>query len=405
MIRLPSRLDDAPTPPQAPMLRALRHGPSGGVATALWLWASCLALLSCSVHQGQNPAQRCTSSTECPANLICYRSFCLTGPERPGGVQPDELHPSADGRTGLSDAGVALDSGLSSGDDASAAAAIHSDDGGVPVAPGSLMQAADASTSLVDGTSPAAPAACERALLRQHADAYLAAMASGDVASLHAHAHVRYTENGETQQLGSGLWSSRPKLKLARQVFDEAGCGAAIVAVLNGTDAVSNLLNNTGTVIFAVRLRYLDDQLLEVEAQVVTANFQFFNPDALLPAGSDPWVEPVADVLRGPRAELSQLVSNYFDSPALPSLLPPSADGCKRRQDGVLMAKNGSCGVPPGDHPFTEKRYPLFDETNGIATAVVLYDGFLGMYFLKVSGGVIQNIEIVGGAQSQSSGW
>ena len=69
------------------------------------------------------------------------------------------------------------------------------------------------------------------------------------------------------------------------------------------------------------------------------------------------------------------------------------------------MAQQGSCGVPPGSHAFEEKRYPLVDETTGIATAIVIYDRYVGMYLFKVSGGVIQNIEIVGGAQSPSSGW
>lgn len=61
--------------------------------------------------------------------------------------------------------------------------------------------------------------------------------------------------------------------------------------------------------------------------------------------------------------------------------------------------------MPPGDRPFTEKRLSVVDETTGIATAIALYDRYVGMYLFKVSGGTLQNIDIVGGAQARSSGW
>jgi hypothetical protein len=221
-------------------------------------------------------------------------------------------------------------------------------------------------------------------------------MASGDVASLSKHSSLRYTENGQAQQLGLGVWIGRPKAQFVRHVLDEGRCSAAVLAVLR---------SNTGRIIFGVRLRYLDDQLLESEAQVVQQNFQFFNPDAIIPAGADPWVEPVPAAMRMPREALNKLLADYFDSATVPSLLPPHDDSCRRRQDGVLMAQQGSCGVPPGTHAFEEKRYPLVDETSGIATAIVIYDRYVGMYLFKVSGGAIQNIDIVGGAQSTSSGW
>jgi hypothetical protein len=233
-------------------------------------------------------------------------------------------------------------------------------------------------------------------VLRQRADAYLTAMAEGDVASLNKHPSLRYTENGQAQQLGLGVWLGRPKAQFARHVLDEERCGVATLAVLRG---------NSGRVILGVRLRYLDSQLLEVEAQVVVQNFQFFNPDAIIPVGADPWVQPVPAAMQMSREALNQLLANYFDSASVPALLPPHDPGCRRRQDGVLMAQQGSCGVAPGTHPFEERRYPLVDVTNGIATAIVIYDRYVGMYLFKVSGGVIQNIDIVGGAMSASSGW
>jgi hypothetical protein len=179
-------------------------------------------------------------------------------------------------------------------------------------------------------------------------------------------------------------------------VLDEVSCGSVIFGVFSSL---------TGRHILGVRLGYVDEQLRDVEALGVPQNFQFFNPAGIVPEGPDPWVEPVPPAARTSRAALDSLVTNYFDSVTTPSLLPPYDPGCRRRQNGVLMAQQGSCGVPPGERTFAEVRLSLVDATSGIATAVVLYDRYVGMYLFKVSGGMMQNIDIVGGAQARSSGW
>jgi len=372
---------------------------------AALVWACCLACAACAVHESANPAQRCAGHTDCPAGLICYRDFCLPGPEAPDAPQSDLTAAHADGHNDASQAGTARATASPSLEpvaDASGAGPLpDSDDSGVLTdsgqPTGTPTEPIDASTPVVDSaTSPAPAGSCDREVLRQSADAYLAAMATGDVASLSKHPSLLYTENGQKQQLGLGVWIGRPRAQFVRLVLDEGRCSAAIVAVLRG---------NSGRTIFGVRLRYLAGQLFEVEAQVVPQNPQFFNPDGIIPTGADPWVEPVPAGMRMSRDGLNKLLADYFDSSTEASLLPPSAPSCRRRQNGVLMPQQGSCRVPPGSHPFEEKRYPLVDETNGIATAIVIYDRYLGMYLFKVSGNEIQMIDIVGGAQSQNSGW
>jgi hypothetical protein len=162
---------------------------------------------------------------------------------------------------------------------------------------------------------------------------------------------------------------------------------------------------NASRIVFGVRLRYLEEQLFEAEAQVVPRNDEYYEPAALIPSGPDPWVEPVPAPLRMSRDALSQLAADYFDSTNDTSLLPAHAPSCLRRQNGALMPPQGSCGRPPANRPFAERRYPVIDELTGIVTAIVLFDRFVGMYLIKAQGGVIQNIDIVGGAASGSSGW
>lgn len=364
------------------------------------LAAGCLALAGCTVDESKNGAARCASTAGCSDGFVCYRDFCVPGPAVPDGLQSTDTPTTAESRDASSPRGPDAAKPLAPRLDASEPDSTPSTD--VPGrddsdAGSGASEPIDAGVVVADSaTSPVTPPACSREVLRERADAYLAAMASGDTSALRKHASLRYTENGQTVQLGLGVWTSRPKAQFMRHVLDEASCGSVLFGVLQSI---------TGRTIIGVRLRYVDEQLLEAEAQVVPQNFQFFNPAGIIPDGADPWVEPVPPAMRTPRAALNQLVSNYFESVTASSLLPPFDPGCRRRQDGVLMAQQGSCGVPPGERAFTEKRYPVVDETNGIATAIVIYERYVGMYLFKVSGGTLQNIDIVGGAQARSSGW
>ena len=114
-----------------------------------------------------------------------------------------------------------------------------------------------------DTTAPQMPSGdreCTRDVLRSKADAYFDAMASGQMTALRLHASVRYTENGKDTALGAGLWLRRPRKDFARHVLDEANCSTLTQAVVTAL---------TARIIVGLRLRYLDGQLLEVEAQTV----------------------------------------------------------------------------------------------------------------------------------------
>ena len=179
-------------------------------------------------------------------------------------------------------------------------------------------------------------------------------------------------------------------------MLDESRCSSVTEAVLNSLQ---------GRIVFGVRLRYAQAQLLEIEAQVVVRNLAYYEPDGVIADGSDPWVESIPDTSRKPQDVLMQLADRYFDAAADESLLPPHSPACKRRQNGALMTDDGNCGVRPGLERFEQRRYPVIDEEAGVVTAIVMYQSFIGMYLFKIDNGTVQNIEVVGGASTSSPGW
>lgn len=241
-----------------------------------------------------------------------------------------------------------------------------------------------------------AATSCTRDELIKRAAAYLQALASGDLQSLNLHPQARYTENGQTQTLGLGVWLARPKTQFARHLLDESRCSAVTVAVIG---------EGAQRIIYGVRLRYVEDQLLEIEAQVVYRNTSYYEPDALISMGPDPWTQLVPDSARMSRDDLIHLAERYFDSSTDASLLPPHSADCKRRQNGTLVDRDGDCGEAAGTERFEQRRFPVIDEQAGVVTAILRYKNFVGMYLFKAQSGTIMNIDVIGGANAASTGW
>jgi hypothetical protein len=250
-----------------------------------------------------------------------------------------------------------------------------------------------------DTTAPSMPNVdreCTREALRSKADAYFDAMASGEMSTLRLHASLRYTENGKDTALGAGLWSRRPRKDFVRHALDEMNCSSLTQAVVSAL---------TARIVVGLRLRYLDGQLLEVEAQAVPDDATLTNIDAIIPMGSDPWIVPVADDARMTRDQLERLGEQYFNAATGGGNVPASAPECRRRQNGIPMAEQGSCSIAPGNMRFEQRRFAVVDEANGILTAAVLYDNHLGFYLFKMAADRVLDIEVVGGATVLNSGW
>lgn len=239
------------------------------------------------------------------------------------------------------------------------------------------------------------PAECTRDALRTNANAYLQAMMAGDPRPLRLHNSVRYTENGQNQQLGAGVWRRGVQVDFSRHVLDETRCSSITQAVLSSL---------AGSVVFGVRLLYRDGELLEVEAHVVPETLARIDVNMIVPIGNDLFVEPVVEERRMSREQLEAYAERYFDAAVNRGEVPPSTPDCRRRQNGVPLG-GGMCNIPPGNMRFEQRRYPVLDVEVGVITASVIFDEHVGFYLIKMAGDMLQSIEVVGGATSASSGW
>lgn len=242
---------------------------------------------------------------------------------------------------------------------------------------------------------PEVNAECTRVRLREKADAYLQSLRTADTSQVRIHPAFRYTENARDEALGAGAWLRRAESLYSRHVVDESRCSSFTQAVMSGV---------TGRFSFGVRLRYSDGLLLEAEAQVVPEALAATDLDRLIPMGEDAFIAEVPEEQRGSRAELFDFAQRYFDSVIGISRLPPSAPECRRLQNGFPLG-DGTCRTPPGSERFEQQRFDVVDEPVGIVAATVLYDGHIGVYLIKIADDMLQNIHVIGGAASQSTGW
>lgn len=236
---------------------------------------------------------------------------------------------------------------------------------------------------------------CTRMRLREKADTYLQSLATGDTMPLALHPSFRYTENGRDEQLGAGVWLRRGESLFSRHVLDETSCSTVTQAVLDGL---------TGRFSFGVRLRYAEGQLLEAEAQVVPELLAATDLDTIIPMGDDAFIAEVPQDKRASRAELFDVGQRYFDSVTGVTMLPPSAPECRRLQNGLPLG-NGTCTERPGTARFEQQRFDVADEPSGIITATVLYENHIGFYLLKIADHMLQDIQVIGGATTQATGW
>jgi hypothetical protein len=240
---------------------------------------------------------------------------------------------------------------------------------------------------------------CSRQLLEMRAAAYLEAMSRGDPGSLTVHPSCYFTENGQTQTLGLGLWLSRPTPTFSRHALDETSCGTVTEAVL--VDSLGS------TIIFGVRLRYYTDQLIDVESHVVTRQrSQLFEPDAIAVTGADPWVAEIPVDKRMPADALKSVAQSFFDGIIVPSLNPPSAPTCDLKQNGVSVGDGRpSCRVGPTAERFDQVRLPVIDVTRGLVGAEGRGRGYIVQILFKIEEGTMIDIHAVGGSASDAAGW
>ena len=84
--------------------------------------------------------------------------------------------------------------------------------------------------------------------------------------------------------------------------------------------------------------------------------------------------------------------------------MPPHAPECTVLQNGAPAGLG--CGDTPGNQRYQQLRFLVSDEVAAVVTAIARGSNRVrAMHFFKAQGGVVQNIEAVGGAYTAESGW
>ena len=253
-----------------------------------------------------------------------------------------------------------------------------------------------AGSSGAGGTDAQQPTACDRACLTGFNDSYLAALIANDATKLATAATVRFTENGKELPLDQGLWAVAEGLRTFRQDFAEVPAGqTAGFAALDDSD---------GVVLLAFRLKVVDRQVAEIETIVVRqGEATFFAPSSL--TLRDPIYDaevPMASRL--PRAEMIEVVDEYFKGIETGNGSAISVDASAARNENGTVTARGSSIQNLAMFSYIEavkRRYVLVDEERGIVLPLVLFEipqGLGGSRTLhlaelfKVEGGKIMDI-------------
>jgi len=188
---------------------------------------------------------------------------------------------------------------------------------------------------VVGNTVASAAPACDRACLKGHMDAYMAALAKHDPAGLPLAKNVRFTENGAEIPIGTGgLWITfnRP-LTYRHDVIEPATGGIAsyFAIVENKVMPFNDLL--------LVRLKLARGRITEVETVVNRHTRTVDNMETISPS----WLQDMEAIeppeTRLTRAQLIEASLGYMRSIAFhDGKLAPYAKSCMRLENGNITA-------------------------------------------------------------------
>jgi len=267
------------------------------------------------------------------------------------------------------------------------------------------------------------PLATDRDRLIALAERYLDAMVAHEPGRVNFSPAVRFTENGQLLEPGSGRWLTVTAREPGGQWFADPAAGQ--VALWGGLHELG------GPAIFALRLKVDGEAISEVETLVVRPGGALFDLAAVC-APRRAFLDVVEPSQRGSRAELVGVANRYFDGIEQDDGdIVPVADECVRIENGVQTTRVASAeeeapwramGVAEqltgGFFRYIEairdRRFPIVDEERGLVLCHVRFDhpgnietagrrvvfGYPNSAAIfevfKVEGGRIQHVEAVG---------
>lgn len=233
--------------------------------------------------------------------------------------------------------------------------------------------------------------AANRSELEQLANLYLDALVARAPERLPLHPAFRLTENGQTLQLGDGLWGTASARGAYRHVVPDVDTGSV---------AFTTVLRENGLpVIAGMRLAVRGGMIAEAEMIVSRTDILFYKDGpANLEAMGGPapiWTEAIPESERASRAELIAVAYAYFDTLERNdgSYVAPFEETCRRLDNGVFATQAPEFDKE-GDKPFyrlgpagqfalgyfifvtrlRERRAPVVDVERGIVVTFPFLD-------------------------------
>jgi hypothetical protein len=260
------------------------------------------------------------------------------------------------------------------------------------------------------GSSPGSGGApnsgeCTRELLNGTLDAYLAALAAHDASTLPLADGVKFTEDAQESEIGSGgLWLTAGTVKHTQRMVDLEEC----------TVASHNVIPDGATDIpVAIRLKLEGGEIIEAEMIAprpgdyteVTSN----TGEIIDMADDVGWDEPVPEEQQNTREELIAWMEKYFSF--FPQGVCTVDDSCIRLENGggsfdcdgfgaVCMA-----GTPGPSDNNLPTRLILADVEMGIGVGLTVYNNNTDMHMFKMIDGTVYGVQIILTGTNGETGW
>ena len=226
-------------------------------------------------------------------------------------------------------------------------------------------------TLITVSAAAASSGGCDRECLKSYLSRYLDAMLAQTPSILPLSADVKFTEDCIEKKVGEGFWKTVTTFRDYRLDVIDMRTGSAfayIVAEENGSP-----------VLFALRLRVVNEKIIEIETMVVKNSKEgmIFKPEALKTPSEAMTKMPDADELN-PRQEMIDAAVLYPQGLQAGSFVKadvPFGDDAYRFENGQQMAGKG-CTIFSGCDNIKTQTIPtlaklkykvaLVDEQNGI---------------------------------------
>lgn len=233
---------------------------------------------------------------------------------------------------------------------------------------------------------------CSRKCMTRVLEQYLDAVLKHDPAGAPLAPSFRYTENAEVVRPGDGLWKTASGLgKVQRRYIDPVNGQAVYFGHVIETGAAGDATN-----LAMLRIRVVDNKVIEGELVIGRRSDGLFNPDGLI--ANPPPDKPVSRRLRSSRVAMVAAAQSYFDGiQSHDSSRVLGMKGCERIENGVMTA-----GPTPGPAPFPSlaasgppvkgdcgsfmedfkatisevnpRRFPVVDEQAGVVLGIVVFN-------------------------------